>query len=358
MTAPEDKVEAPANVFLDTQVFITNNFHYGNRRLSSLVSLANAGDIQVFLTSVTVQEIDANLKKLVLEAHRPRPDKILANSRIPAVEALFIQVPKDDVLSELRTQFERFLTDVGAEVLDVDGASLEPVLDNYFGRQAPFGSGKNKAEFPDAFAIDTLRRWCTDNDADMAVVSADAGFRAACVRGGCLRSYEKIEQYLDAVVGHSDALRAFIAEMIESQSAALSTEFERAFSSMGFSLVDQVDGDVEYAELLTYCLQDEVEILSLSATGASVEMAVELEFRADLLYCEEGTGFYDPDEGRLLHADEIADSVQRSVIRKFDFDVAFTNLDAKSFKLERVWLAGDPDVEIESYPAGESLRRV
>ncbi len=74
-----------ANVFLDTQVFVTNNFDYGNRRLRSLVPLVEAGDIQVFLTSITVREIQANLETLVRGVLRVRPDKILANSHASRV---------------------------------------------------------------------------------------------------------------------------------------------------------------------------------------------------------------------------------------------------------------------------------
>ena len=91
------------------------------------MTLASTGEITVFLTDLTFREIEANIQSSV-----------------------------------------------------DDAAVLPLVLAAYFEKQPPFGHGKNKAEFPDALVLETLREWCAKNELNMAVVSLDQGVQAAC----------------------------------------------------------------------------------------------------------------------------------------------------------------------------------
>ncbi len=53
------------NVFLDTQVFFDSGFNYKRPPLSTVSSHAAKGDVRVFLTDVTVEEVKANVREAV-----------------------------------------------------------------------------------------------------------------------------------------------------------------------------------------------------------------------------------------------------------------------------------------------------
>lgn len=119
----------PHNVFLDTAVFIETNFSYASPKIRSLISLAAAEIIQIFLTDITAREIRANLKELVKRAVRIRPEPILRNSNLPGVKSLFRTIDGAVVEKELVLQFEQFLKDANVTILPIEGAALHDVLD-------------------------------------------------------------------------------------------------------------------------------------------------------------------------------------------------------------------------------------
>ena len=342
----------PKNVFIDTEAFIRNNFDFDGRRFASLLQLVESGEITIFLTAVTVSEVRSNIISMVMNTRRIKPDKVLRNSRIESVEALFVRVPKAEARVELLEQFERFLSAGDVEVLEVEGESLEKVLSDYFDRRPPFGDEKNKAEFPDAIAIDTIGRWCDENEEEMAIVTKDSGMASTCSdEHGRLRHFDSISSYLDAVlVPESDTVHEFILDMIEEHKDVVFRDVAHEFDNLGFVIVDQIEGDVEYAELLGVDFRDGIEVVRLENGEASIEVLTELEFRADIHYPEEGTSIYDSEEGRTFYPHWIADSVTRTASRVVGLDVRLDSLVPEHFSIEHVKLIEAADVELEAYP--------
>ena len=73
--------EGVPHVFLDTEVFIHENFNYKSPRFKSLMTLASESKIQVFLTDLTLREIGANIRGRVDDAVTSiKPNKVLKNS--------------------------------------------------------------------------------------------------------------------------------------------------------------------------------------------------------------------------------------------------------------------------------------
>jgi hypothetical protein len=50
-----------------------------------------------------------------------------------------------------------FFQDSEAEEIELPKSALKQVLDLYFARRPPFGEGKKKSEFPDAFVLEALK---------------------------------------------------------------------------------------------------------------------------------------------------------------------------------------------------------
>ena len=335
------------NVFLDTDVFIEANFDYRSPRIRSLVSLASDGIVHVFLTTITANEIKANLKEKVAGAVKIRPAKILRNSSLPAVKRLFKSVAAEAVEKELLSQLDQFMKDAGVTVLRVEDSALPDVLKDYFHRRAPFGVGKNKAEFPDAFALHALQRFCKSKNAWMAVITRDKAVQTACGERDCFYHYEDLAKYLDEVASDDKSKSEFVRLWVSRHQATLFEKAKEQFPMMGFTLIDQ-DGEVVDVDLTDMKPDAEVKVISLAEDSAQVEVTATFTFEASVSYEEPNTGIYDREDGRVYFANVMEERVYRDIRRGLGVKIEFDGLDPNSVGVSSVWFQGSDDIEVES----------
>ena len=341
--------EGVPRVFLDTEVFVHGNFNYKAARFKSLMTLASTGRIKVLLTDLTFREIEANIRSHVDAAVTSmKPNKVLKNSALPSVKALFDRLDAAPIQQELVGQLEEYLRAAKATILAVPPAVLPLVLDAYFKKQPPFGSGKNKAEFPDALALETLRAWCAKNKSDLAVVSPDQGVQAACAEDDALHQFDNLAAYLDALFASDEALSSFVREMILAAHEPIFEKAKELFPYHGVILADE-DGEVDEIELTGVEFgedHEDVEIISLDPDKAEVELTVSMTFLAEVSYKEPGTGAWDDEDKGLVFQNEVAKTVTQDIEGTILVEVEFKNLDPQSFKVERVWFEGARDIEV------------
>jgi hypothetical protein len=336
-----------ANVFLDTEVFVEANFSYKSPRLASVAELSKNGRIRVYLTEITVREIKAKIKELIERAAAVRHHSILRNSSLPQVRVLFEPLDTTEIEKDLVGQFEAFIKDATITILPVKDKFLGPVMESYFNRLPPFGIGKNKAEFPDALALETLREYCRVEGCGMAVVTRDGGIKAACSDHGPLYHFEQLPEYLDTVASEDEVMSSFIREMILHHDKEIFEKAKKAFPYLGFYLND-VDGDVQEVELTDIDFDGDVEIISLTANKASIEVPATLNFMAFISYYIPGTGTYDSEDDVIFFPETAETTVTRSAHRNVAVDVTFENLSQESFRIEEVWFEGKQDIGVRS----------
>ena len=342
--------EGVPRVFLDTAVFIRANFDYKSARFKSLMTLASTGRIEVFLTELTLREIEANIRSRVDDAVTSiRPERVLKNSEFPHVKALFDKLDAAPIQQELVGQLRKYLKDAKVTILPVPPAVLPLVLDAYFEKQPPFGHGKNKAEFPDALVLETLREWCAKNESDMAVVSPDQGVKAACAEDDALHQFDNLAEYLDALFASDEEVRSsFVREMILAAHEPIFEMAKVTFPYHGAILADE-DGEVGEIELIDveFCEESEdVEIISLDPDKAEVELTVSMTFRAELSYKEPSTGAWDSEDKVLVFQDEVEKTVTQDIEGTIGVEVGFESLDPQAFEVKRVWFEGARDIDV------------
>ena len=194
----------PRNIFLDTAVFVEANFNYSSKRFRDIASFGARGLIQVLLTNVTVREIRAKLKEAVKCALPGVETKaILKNSTLPEItkrrDPIAQEAVKKELLEELLDQFEQFLKDANVKILKFEAEAILEVFDDYFDLKPPFGIGKNKAEFPDACALNALRKWCEAENDEVVVVTRDHGVAAACITSDWFHHFTTLAEYLNSI---------------------------------------------------------------------------------------------------------------------------------------------------------------
>ena len=174
---------ATFNIFIDTSIFIKNKFTFHAGPLNSLKKYCQKGYCTLFTNSIILREVEKHIKadvgKLASQAKnaiKKKPELVNAISKHEAdlIAEKLLAAPE-----KLLTQFKTFLD--GATSLPVDDLSLAAVFDDYFNIVPPFeNKEEKKAEFPDAVAIMSIKRYLQETEnATMCVLTDDEGWMAA-----------------------------------------------------------------------------------------------------------------------------------------------------------------------------------
>ena len=85
-------------------------------------------------------------------------------------------------MKALRAEFK----EAKAEILLAMKVDAATVFQKYFQKKPPFGPGKKKEEFPDAFVLTSIEDWCSWKNQKIYVVSTDGDMQSGCGDNGHL----------------------------------------------------------------------------------------------------------------------------------------------------------------------------
>src|SRR5438874_1441023 len=120
------------HVFLDTEIFVSNNFHFESPLFVKLAELAQKRAIFVYLTTVTVREIETHIASDIEEAvtHIKALQKkqksvrvlgLIPDTSFPILtKTLDLEPTKQRALDS----FHRFLDAAMAQIIEVEGVSI------------------------------------------------------------------------------------------------------------------------------------------------------------------------------------------------------------------------------------------
>ena len=170
------------NLCIDTSEYVAIRFAFTGGQIRRLVELAKSGKVKVFITPVIQREVESNIGEAAQEMlnavqQMKKKAAMLRDVTLPMVKQYFADYDRDAVIEHLHSQFGAFLTDAQVANIALAGEDAANVFELYFGKRAPFGQGKKKSEFPDAFIVASLDRWCREQDQKMYVVTGDGAER-------------------------------------------------------------------------------------------------------------------------------------------------------------------------------------
>lgn len=234
--AEEEKQLRTRHVFIDTSVFKGLNYSFRSKRFQTLTALAREKKAFIHLTDITVREVQSNIAEDILEVHRAfkkfREDskiRILKNLDKDSVRALFTDFDMVEAEGELLNQFKAFRDDCLVDIIPMTQVSIDGVFEKYFALTPPFSTGKKKHEFPDAFVLAALARWCQEKVAEIYVITGDDDMKSACEQSGPLLALGKVDEFLDLVTSHDETLAALINQLFEQNRPKIVEEIKRSF---------------------------------------------------------------------------------------------------------------------------------
>ncbi len=315
------------NIFIDASIFIGKNYNYRSTDFEQLYRLARLGQAKVFLTDITVREVEAHietdiskaiqaLKKFQKGLEKFHNDaRVLKNIDYSLFKELFQEINETKSTEILKCQLSTFLNEISATVLPTSDVSIKVVFDKYFGKRPPFGEGKKKSEFPDAFAIVAIQAWCKKNNEKMYVVSTDRDLKEYCETSDCLIALNQLAEFINVIELHDKELALSVNELLNKNQDAIKKAIAESFCKQDFWIENQegdVDGDVENVrvnELEVY----EMLILEVEEDAAVVHVEVGTNFSADLTYDGIDTTAYDSEDRGLFSWRRIEKTVDQDV---------------------------------------------
>jgi hypothetical protein len=284
--------------------------------------------VRLFLTSITVREVKRHIRKKVKEASNTidkfRKDlRILANSANIGVSSRGQRLEEKAVVEELTAQFDEFIKQSRAEILECDDINPELVFSKYFEVKLPFEEREEKRrEFPDAFAIEVLKAYASQKSSSMTCISGDKGFSGAAKAAG-LSIFNTVEEFLDSENREWDAkVTEHVTELYRQNVEVIKRAIEKQFADASVSLSD-VDGEVEESEIRDLAIDDDPLVLRIDRDSAIVETQVELTFRARISYDDPGATVYDKEDGRTYVFNTINEKVEQSTEFPLEVTVHF-----------------------------------
>jgi len=322
------------NVFVDTEVFEANNFDFSSKSLSELVRLAKAGFIRVFLTSITVGEVNIHIADKIREAlaklkkFRNEEGRIL--QKVTGYEAISQKVDKQKCVEEIQIKFQQFIKETNTTVVDISSVDPEYVFHNYFSLKPPFGEGRKREEFPDAFAQQALRNWCEENECEMYVISANDDWHGL---GGPLISLKKLDEFLDSAV--KDEAGAELATKIMQRYAKHLEKVQNAiidaFKDSEFYTSD-VDGDVDGVTVKSIKI-DQPLVLEVDQQTATISVDVEIAYKADVSYLNDEEGIWDGEDHVWAYRPTVYTETEETEDFEAELEVEFDLDEENSFEV-------------------------
>jgi hypothetical protein len=303
------------NIYLDTTVFKTANFHYDTVTFKQLIALAKRGKAVIHLTTITMCEVQAHIRRDVEKAvsairHSRKEARILRNIQDEKFYWLFQDVDVDKQYTAIYSLFTEFITQIQANFIPIQLADIEEVFRKYFASQPPFSAGEKKAEFPDAFVVQAILQWCERAGENMYIISGDGDMAAVGQEEEQLIVFAKLEEILNLFSLEDKDISAYAIAAFESLLDDIKDRTEKQFDWLGFILQDE-EGDIDNVEA------DAVEILDKYLVMAGEMRAiftvdVEVEFSADITYGDMANSFYDGEEGTYVHLEYITETIERT----------------------------------------------
>lgn len=238
-------------VFVDTSVYVAENFFSPNSRINSLVGLAEKGIISLISTEITENEVLRHFKEETSLAWNNIKNSHRVFACFDDTRKFLRKNTKKEFWEKCEDIFKKFkekskIYTIGYDYCD----DVKSVFIRYFNAEKPFNEGKKKYEFPDAFTLQMLERYCTRNSLKQIIIlSNDKDMKD--YRSEHLKPIN-YKEYITSKLAE--------AETIEKINQAIKEDKERICSHIQIRLEEELYDNRNYSNLFNTEELPEVEI--------------------------------------------------------------------------------------------------
>lgn len=315
----------PRHIFIDTSVLDGCSYNFESAVVQPILDVTRKIPLTLLLPEPTEREIRRHIKA--------RSEEVLITLRKAQKRAPFLKKWKDWPLKSkedfsltyrfnqmVTKEFDAFLGLFHVVRLDLSHIVVRDVMEWYDRGTAPFGKGKKKAEFPDAFALSSLLSFAKKEGEAIAIISSDGDFQNAAALHDSLFYYLTLGTYVESLLlsdEHVMKVRGILDTNIEMITEGLSEKFV----SLSFYPTDDESAELEDVEV------DDVEFTELSIVGTG-EKEVSVSFQANVWFSVNAILDETDWDGPVSHTERVSDEVTVTGIAKLTVNDDWSDFDS------------------------------
>lgn len=237
----------------------------------------------------------------------------------------------------------------------------QEVFADYFSAKPPFTAiGKKKSEFPDAFVLKGLLKYCTENpDAQVLVISNDTDWEKTLVDNAQIQMVNTLKDALVFMWPQLSDKTEFVWQIWSEKIPEIMVSIASAAESESFS----IDGiyeleDIEITNIRATSMMGNMTPLEITKDSVLVHTTVSLAIDGTAEYLDESRSVWDKEDGayyfvaysRVTFQDASAE-VECEVRLNFPADGSMKPIEIKEVRITNKWDIGidisDAEVEEE-----------
>jgi PIN domain len=314
------------HIFLDTEVYRQLGHNPDSPPLKALADHITANGLVLHTTDITLAEIRRQLREFVgkTEVAMSQACRQLGRWQKRHPRLVPVGVPEFNSDAIAQAAYKHF--DAAATRWNVkrhiatDVPALQ-IFEKYFARQQPFESQGSK-EFPDAFVVRALEKWCEDTGERMYVVTADKAMKDAVNASEVLLHETKLEDILAAVANtETPDIRARAEVLLKRDT--VQAQLQAKVGENIEELILLYSGDLAEGEITGHEMYGEIELVDFKVIAASSnDISLMMEVRTPLLvqldYEDRSDAIYDKEDDIYFGAETNTAEIEADpVIRLF-----------------------------------------
>jgi|CXWL01.1.fsa_nt_gi predicted nucleic acid-binding protein len=273
-------MSVPGAIFIDTSILAGQQYNFASTAFAAFTEVVRKRGLQLLLPDPTKREVLRQIAERstealkALEVARRRAPFLSKWRHFPVEQKPW---PGDwEVRRVANAEWQAFLQQFEVVALSYDGINVATVMDWYDAIRAPFGEGKKRKEFPDAFAIATLAEYASKTGSCIAVLSADEDFRRACAYYPGLLYFPSLPSLTELLLADEERIEPLKA-LVEASGDKLKDAVSEAIAGLSFYHAYEEYNEIEDVEDVETEIV-ELKVISLGATECTVA------FEADFSY--------------------------------------------------------------------------
>ncbi|SRX51995.1 PIN domain-containing protein [Aequorivita sp. CIP111184] len=309
-------------IVLDTNIFIKENFLEG-KRILQLLKLSEEEKIKIVMTKITIGEVKSRFKKFsgkavqdLNEFKNQFESRVLRNNS--AGKKIFERIVNKDIEKEFNDEFDAILLKSKILVIDYRELNIETVFEKYFKNEFPFNGGDKKNEFPDAFTLDLIEKWCIEKKIKCTVFSSDKDFLN--FESEHFEITKDYENYLDEKLKYyltEEHRISVLNKLFAQNSKKIDDEIEEWYryklddDSLYHMVVWNDIHDIEISEVIVK--NKSFQIVSIDKESIEIEIEADVTFKVELVIDDEDFSHYDNEDKVTYYFETKIEEIERDV---------------------------------------------
>ncbi len=290
----------PDIVFIDTSVFMAENYFAPGNRINTLKELAIDKRIRLVFSEITLQELTKHIRSSIRDAWKVFKRDCRSIRNCPEVDTWFRSSSDKKETQRVLDLLEEFLACTHAKVLDYSYCSdTAKVFNDYFEKRKPFGEGMKKDEFPDAFVLISLDKFSKEVHQKIYILSKDndiIGYESQSL------SFVDYQQYVTLKIAEGVGLEEMI-EQLHEEKTQLENDIKNEVTDYlnDFRLYQTCLNltDVSYHTIKNVKVvlnTDDYEVIAVNDRFIEIELRPMVSFQVDVEYVNYDYAMYDRED--------------------------------------------------------------